>query len=366
MPKYSLYGSKSFDSKVDHDMHAIVKAVRETISDEKLLAVILTGGYGRGEGTAYLSEGKEVPFNDYDMIVVAKKSHQHQAQIPKLEENLSLRLGLPVDLYLHSPRSLKNSEFSLMNTEIKYGHKVVYGDQKILNLMPKFSLQKIPLEEGSRLLMNRGKLLLDIDLRLKEKEPLGSQERLKFAKFLMKNTLAFGDCLFMAARKYQLSYAQKSAQIGLLAKELAPPDSDWIIKQYHEAVAFKNSGGSKWLKIEDLHSRFKKTKEIYLNFVLWYEGVRLAQQLNSFEDYVKLLPKRQPLQPTQHARAIYHNFSHLRDVMTSPSLGFSWVHPRFRLLAALGFALRDGKIPPSLLSSNDPIKRFYALRGRFA
>ena len=36
---------------------------------ESVVAIILTGGYGRGEGTWILEDGDYRPYNDYDFVV---------------------------------------------------------------------------------------------------------------------------------------------------------------------------------------------------------------------------------------------------------------------------------------------------------
>lgn len=362
MGRYSVSGSRYFDQKIDQDMQTIITAVRNLIPASELRAIILTGGYGRGEGTAYLSQGKEFPFNDYDMVVVASQNSLNlRKKLHLLEKDLSKKVGLPVDLYLHTPRSLKRSEHSLMNTEMLHGHSVVYGDRKTLQIMPSFSVETLPLEEGSRLLLNRGKLLLDMEQRFKERKALSDEERLHFAKFLLKSRLAYGDCLFMAAKDYTISYASKSQEIGNLIETFHPPHAKEIERDFKQGVAFKNSGESSWLNSTDLKSQLARQKVIFHDFTLWFESQRMRTSIASLEEYETLLPRKGRGPILLQAKALYHNYS-----SQIPLNCFAFVHPRLRLLLALLELLSEGAVTNELLGDGDTTERFYALRERFA
>ena len=55
------------------------------------------------------------------------------------------------------------------------------------------SCKNVNLSEATRLLLNRGKLLLDIGKRIKSEEQFSEEELLLYKKFLNKVILAMGD-----------------------------------------------------------------------------------------------------------------------------------------------------------------------------
>ncbi len=85
MGKYSAYGSPEFDALVDVHMQRISEVVYASIYSKHWKALVLFGGYGRGEGTPLIQktgvrgersgnrgQGSEVelPFNDYGFLIV--------------------------------------------------------------------------------------------------------------------------------------------------------------------------------------------------------------------------------------------------------------------------------------------------------
>ena len=78
---YSVYGSDAFDARVDEDLCNILAHLCALPESELIQAVILMGGYGRGEGTPYLSDNSELPYNDYDLIVVSQDLTMGQSRL---------------------------------------------------------------------------------------------------------------------------------------------------------------------------------------------------------------------------------------------------------------------------------------------
>ncbi|MEA2068317.1 MAG: hypothetical protein U9P12_03865, partial [Verrucomicrobiota bacterium] len=224
MSKYTARGSAELDAKIDADLASITDHAWPFC-----IAGVLLGGYGRGEGTPFINpDGSLSPFNDYDLIVIVDVLNKEVRQkFHALEIQLTDALGLPVDLYPCLRSDLPTAEFSLLNYEMKHGHKVVWGDDAILDAMPDYPHDAIPLFEGSRLLLNRGKLLLDIKQRLANPEPLDGEERVRFIKFIHKALLAFGDCALLAADQYDISYSVKKERIPTIG---TCPHRDFVIE----------------------------------------------------------------------------------------------------------------------------------------
>jgi len=266
MSKYTLRGSTELDAQIDSDLARIAEA-----ASPHCISGVLLGGYGRGEGTPFINpDGSQAPFNDYDLVVIIEKLNRGVRQkFRTLEKQLTAELGLPVDLYPYALPELSSREFSLLNYEMKHGHKVVWGDEDILATLPDYPPDAIPFSEGTRLLMNRGKLLLDIQHRLAHSDPLNDEERIRFIKFIFKTRLAFGDCALLATGKYDIAYAVKKERIATLGE---CPDHDAVVGDYQAAIHLKEWGNYSALESFDIPVEFDATRALFLRFFPWYRA----------------------------------------------------------------------------------------------
>ena len=334
MGKYSVKGSPAFDALIDADMEAIANAVYASPFSKHWKALVLLGGYGRGEGSPMTGvDGAERPFNDYDLVVVTNSLDPLlKCALKKLEKELSEKLGLPVDLYPYLDAALPKCEFSLLNYEMKYGHRVIRGDKRVLDAMPVYPHDAIPLSEGTRLLMNRGKLLLDIKRRLAQPEILTHEEKERFLKFLFKVDLAFGDCALLLRKAYDLSYVVKKHQIPEIDLS-GLDDSRAFASAYIQAIDFKERVDFKTLANNNIHLRFAEAVLRYEQFFLWYERRRLNRKFQSLEKYAHVFPN------LGHEGALLKNAWHNLRTFGADALPHCFTHPRLRLYAALPLLL---------------------------
>lgn len=325
MSTYTPRGSAELDAKIDADLRRIAE-----VASPYCQTGVLLGGYGRGEGTPFIHpDGSQSPFNDYDLVVVVDKLDGNIRQtLQALGKQLTAELRLPVDLCPYLKTALPKSEFSLLNYEMKYGHKVVWGDEHVLAEMPEYPHNAIPLSEGSRLLMNRGKLLLDTKQRLANAEPLDAEERIRFIKFIYKTLLAFGDCALLAEGEYDISYAVKKTRIADVGN---CPDRDFVIDGYLKAIELKEWGDFQTLKDFDVVAEFKTACDVFLRFFPWYRTQYSGRECS---------------------------------VLKAIALNLKWnaclgiTHPRTRLYDAIQELLQD--------HPDYPIERFHELQRRFS
>jgi len=299
-------------------------------------AMVLLGGYGRGEGTPLIGkDGTERPFNDYDLIVVTDRiGPLIKGALKHLEKRLTAELGLPVDLYPYLKKDLPRCEFSLLNYEMKYGHMVIRGDENILSRMPDYPHDQIPLSEGTRLLMNRGKLLLDIKRRLMDRTPLTREEHRRFLKFLFKANLAFGDCALLMRGEYDISYTVKKERIRSL--DLSHfDDASEIIQEYSKAIAFKESGNFQPLETANIHMLFDETEQRFRRFFLWYEQRRLNRKFHTVKKYAHAFPN------IGNEGSALKNAVHNLRTFGVGALPFLFTHPRLRLYGAIALLLAE-------------------------
>lgn len=377
MGKYSIKGSDAFDARLDHDFAQVIRALTESEDAALCRALVLIGGYGRGEGTPLIVDNRQEPFNDYDFVVVSSPlSRRHrqavQARLRVLEQRLSRELGLPVDLQLYSANMLRHAEFSLLNYEMKYGHKVVWGDPDVLRAMPAYPHDRIPLSEGARLLLNRGKLLLDVRRALRTGRTLSADERLRFVKFLLKAQLAFGDCALLMSHAYDLSYAIKKERIK---SPLAPdvPDAAFLIERYRTAMALKEWGDYSFLPAYPLADEFDIIRKYYLRFIEWYESSRRRAKTSARESGAREACPAPDEPPAWKIAAFNAQAFGAKALAHGTAL---WrAHPRHRLYRALPLLLADEPVDSAAIARLFQIstpsraateERFYQLQKRFS
>jgi len=377
MGTYSVKGSGAFDARLDRDFAHVVHALTQSEDAALCRALVLIGGYGRGEGTPLIVDGRQEPFNDYDFVVVSvamSRRHRNavQVRLRRLEQQLSRDLGLPVDLQLYPANGLPRAEFSLLNYEMKFGHKVVWGDSSVLEAMPDYPHDRIPLSEGTRLLLNRGKLLLDVRRALRTGRALSAEERLRFTKFLLKAQLAFGDCALLMSRAYDLSYAVKKERIaGPLASSV--PDAAFLIERYRDAIALKEWGDFAFLPAYPLADEFERIRRYYLRFLAWYEGTRA--QVTAVELAAYGAPAITSPDDAPRWKAAVCNAQAFGARALSMGTALWREHPRERLYRSLPILLGDEPVDAvaaaGLFRMSFPDReaaeaRFYRLQKRFS
>lgn len=343
--KYTVKNSPSLAKRIESDLQQIVQQIVGILGDKNVQNIVLVGGYGRGEGTPYTDQTIERPFNDYDIIVVSPtRSARQLAQLHALKQSLASIIGLPVDLHLHTAKTLAKAAPSLLNVEMQLGHQVIWGEGDPFNAMPPYTLADIPLEEGTRLLMNRGRLLLKVGEKLANKNPLSQEEAIELRKFLFKAFLAMGDCTLLAASKYDIYYQNKCKLIEPALYALNPQAKEWILEGYLQAAYFKLEGEASRLLNLPLENTFYRMQKIYPAFFLWYESKRLHFPLQTIEDYVTRLGKEREI-PTKAAKALLLNAWFLKRAMWKPKAHFALLYPRKRIYAALLYLLQEPTNP---------------------
>ena len=94
MGKYTLTGSEKFDKLIDEQLIQVTQEILNLIPQKDIAAILLGGGYGRGEGGVLLENGEESLYNDYDLFVILKnvsylKKKEYQNKIHFIHEKFT-------------------------------------------------------------------------------------------------------------------------------------------------------------------------------------------------------------------------------------------------------------------------------------
>jgi hypothetical protein len=178
-------------------------------NDTGLRALVLTGGFARGEGAVL--DGH--PVNDYDLVAV-RGVGRVATPYPRLRTQLGSRVGLHVDLARVAAARLRWVAPTIFWYETALRGQVLWGDRTVLARIPVRTPGALAPDEGLRLLSNRAAGLLlgrDAD---------DDEVRLQASKAL----LAAADVHLLAAGRFAPSQTERWDLLAELRDEPdAPP-----------------------------------------------------------------------------------------------------------------------------------------------
>ena len=246
-------------------------------------ALVLGGGYGRGEG-GVMRERDGVGFSndlDYFLFDDVPGAPRLLAWCRQLECAESVALGIDVEIKCLRADSLGDPSRSMMFADLVAGHVVVAGDGGFLaRLRAGLDFSRIEPEETTRLLWNRGSGLFFSRCRM------GRDEEMKFViRNHAKVKLAMGDAWLCLHGQYTSKCRERAARLCLLDV----PEQFAALRQWHaEGVAFKFSpfgGGLSWPELE---AESRSLIEAWGALYLVTEQRRLRQTVAGFSEYVNL------------------------------------------------------------------------------
>jgi len=206
-------------SAVEHQITELVKgvgeSVRRTISDREMLALLVIGGYGRGEGGVDRSSGVEQPHNNIDFMLVTPDERQPSETLKKrLDDAVADQeraSGIGFDVSVTSLPRLKRSPSLVIWYDIRFGHKTVLGSPDVFTSLAHFSRDLIPAWDVRNLLTNRGTLLLINDHMLaRARDP----DRRMLVRHAIKAIIGYGDALLFFLGDYHWSYREKQHRMA--------------------------------------------------------------------------------------------------------------------------------------------------------
>ncbi|MCX5885198.1 MAG: hypothetical protein NT096_04710 [Proteobacteria bacterium] len=214
MGKYTFFDDPSVDKLIDTHLNHITSEVIDNLTP---LSIILSGSFGRREGSV-LRKGSEVNIlSDYEIGVVTKKFWKRK-MIDQLSPELSFRLKTDVSLFWITPSRLKynrvkNLSFgpslpSIFMYELKTGSKLLSGDD-CLTLNP-IDPASLPLWEGIRLMFNRmAEMLAPLPFFLQEDRKPQELEEIQALRGIDKFVLACADALLLSIKRYHYSCRER-------------------------------------------------------------------------------------------------------------------------------------------------------------
>ncbi len=224
-------GIADAESRISADLDTITQEVCARWSD-RMHALLLVGGYARGEGGAVERGGAFGPYNDYDLVLITRDDAKSaRAPLLALGHTLTQRLGVEVELWPVERAALSTMHPTLFWLDVKQGGvEVLSGSPKVLDELPEITARDVPLAEAARLLANRA-----TGLALSNFEPVDRD--LRKARHGHKAVLACGDALLLAADRYAPTVRARAAELERL--RAAPAVGGSLRALYADAARFR-------------------------------------------------------------------------------------------------------------------------------
>ncbi len=282
MGKYSVLTDPAADAVVEAELDIVVAEIVRYFG-EHLCAVLLVGGFGRGEGTIVQDTEGYRPINDYDMIIVVPNRKKLPAQLlealPEFGEQLNRKVMVKqVDLAILDARFLALPTPSVGRYEIKHGHMIVYG--RLPYKIRSFPAHWLPLFEGTRYYRNRAGGLLIARLLLDGKGVFDDDQRGELAWLeISKAILTLGDGYLISAHLYHYSYAERKRRL----LSLSIPET--IRELYTKGIDYKLSPPDWSWDLEALEKRWTQIVAMYLQVFLEFESKRYGRPFADLRDY---------------------------------------------------------------------------------
>ena len=337
---YTVYGDSAFDKKISSDMKLISDSILSVIPSNDIAAIILGGGYGRGEGGVVIKGNSMSLYNDYDMFLVTNdisknKKKEYAEKVFEISEKLTEQIGVDVDFGpLKNISELRKMPFTLMYYELKEGHKVIYGEKNILDVLPLYSVNNLPVSEALNLMLNRGVGLMLAGERLK-KEDLPEEDNEFIERNIFKAIMAAGDIFLMTKKKYNFSYVDRLKSIETFTGNPILAE-DGFIDYYKMSLNYKLQPKNDF---EHLKKRYKYTLKVFKKFYLYAFNNFWKSNINDFTQYNACLT-RLGIAKEPYFNLIKNLYLNTTEIgFKNFSVKYFLKYPRFRLFFMLPYFL---------------------------
>ena len=236
MGKYTVWDKPIIDATIDEHLAFIADQVVKSVHPS---AIILSGSFGRGEGSVRVN-GTQLDFlSDYEIGVVTTDVWK-RFRLDQVSAQIEAVIPVKTTLYWVTPRRLRDNRVknfslgqqppSIMMYEMKAGAKILYGSVALHeNLIQPESL---PIQEGVYLILNR---MIELAVNLVHGP---NSEQMAFS--ITKLILACGDALLIRAHAYHFSYEHRACTFQGCYSSFQPIFQDLdFLSLYQAAVAFK-------------------------------------------------------------------------------------------------------------------------------
>ncbi len=288
--RFTIDGSDALESALAGFCQRARSEILSAIPHSHIKALLLGGGYGRGEGGVLKCEQGDQPYNDLEFYVLLSipdllASRLHERRTHQIGEKLTADFGIEMEFKLLSLRKLERSPVTMFYYDLITGHRLLYGPESWLARCDQHrSAHRIPQHEATRLLMNRCTGLLYAQEKLLQST--FSKEDADFVgRNLAKAKLALGDVLLAMRGQYHWSCRERHKRLRKLDADGALLNFSSVVPLHAQGVEFKLHPVRLVRTQSDFRSELDFIKEIAADLWLALESRRLNRAFPSTKAY---------------------------------------------------------------------------------
>uniref|UniRef100_UPI0025F4609E hypothetical protein n=1 Tax=Sulfurimonas sp. TaxID=2022749 RepID=UPI0025F4609E len=132
--KLTYYDNKETKELLNIVLENISLVYKTIFTQSQTAALILIGGYGRGEGGIVKKEGKFTPHNNLDLLYIYNgrvDSEKVELANAKLQE-ISKKYDIGIDVSAINKQKLLRLNGLVIGYDMRHGHKLLLGDSSFL------------------------------------------------------------------------------------------------------------------------------------------------------------------------------------------------------------------------------------------
>ncbi len=218
--RFTVYGSDELEAQITDIVRSVSDIVGHCVHPNDYKALVLIGGYGRGEGGVEIVDGVERPHNNLDFLLITREYvGQRDKDLKRMVDAklgpLIERYGVGIDFSTIPAPELESAPCLVMWYDMRYGHKTILGDKDYVRNLKQFTLDKLLAADVRNLMTNRGSLFVINDALLAQGD-LTEVQRRTIIRHAMKGIIGYGDALLYVNKQYDWSYREKQQRMKRL------------------------------------------------------------------------------------------------------------------------------------------------------
>lgn len=216
--RFTARGGKEVETFILDIVRRGGEIARSTLPAGSWRALVLIGGYGRGEGGFEVIGGVESPHNNLDFLLITTGRWTGETEALRRDLNAALRplaveAGIGIDAGAISDRALRHAPCRIMWYDMRFGHQTILGDPAFVPSLARFTADRILASDVRDLVVNRGTLLVINDA--VAALPEGMERMWKaLIRHSVKAILGYGDALLYWRGAYHWSYAERQRRMA--------------------------------------------------------------------------------------------------------------------------------------------------------